>query len=61
MSNAVKKWLRVNLSITPGEMRALWQIGAQIMAEPVGAPTISGLIRLCIIEAARARGISVEE
>lgn len=57
----VKKWLRVNLSITPGEMRALWQIGAQIMANPTGAPTIGGLIRLCIIEAAQARGISVEE
>lgn len=57
-----KKWYRVNLSVTGGEMRMLWKIGTQLMEKRNAAPpSVSRLIRLCIYEAAAARGIKEEE
>ena len=62
MTEQTKKWYRQNISITEGEMRALWEIGLQLMKSKAGAPpSISRIIRLCIIEAAAARGIRMEE
>lgn len=58
MTDEQKKWYRVNLSVTAAEMRLLWQIGVQLMERTETAPpSIGRLIRLCIIEAARARGL----
>lgn len=60
--NDGKKWYRVNLSVTGGEMRMLWKIGTQLMESTNAAPpSISRLIRLCIYEAAAARGIKEEQ
>lgn len=62
MTDEQKKWYRVNLSITAAEMRLLWKIGVQLMERTETAPpSIGRLIRLCIIESARARGLDTDK